>query len=86
MNVSLTPELERYTRARVESGRYNSASEVVREALRLHQEREAKREHLRFLIQKGLESGEGTPYDREELRTMLREHAAKRRGEQSTAA
>ncbi len=35
MNVSLTPELEKFVSAKVESGRYNSASEVVREALRL---------------------------------------------------
>ena len=35
MNVSLTPELEKLVSDKVESGRYNSASEVVREALRL---------------------------------------------------
>ena len=35
MNVSLTPELEKFVAAKVESGRYTSASEVVREALRL---------------------------------------------------
>ncbi|MDR3676562.1 MAG: type II toxin-antitoxin system ParD family antitoxin [Acidobacteriota bacterium] len=35
MNVSLTPELEQFVQTKVESGRYNSASEVVREALRL---------------------------------------------------
>jgi antitoxin ParD1/3/4 len=35
MNVSLTTELEKFVSAKVESGRYNSASEVVREALRL---------------------------------------------------
>lgn len=35
MNVSLTPDLERFIREKVESGLYNSASEVVREALRL---------------------------------------------------
>ena len=35
MNVSLTPELEQFVSAKVQSGRYNSASEVVREALRL---------------------------------------------------
>jgi antitoxin ParD1/3/4 len=35
MNVSLTPELEEMIRSKVESGLYTSASEVVREALRL---------------------------------------------------
>lgn len=35
MNVSLTSELEKFVAAKVESGRYTSASEVVREALRL---------------------------------------------------
>jgi antitoxin ParD1/3/4 len=34
MNVSLTPELERYLQEKVETGRYHSASEVMREALR----------------------------------------------------
>ena len=43
MNVSLTPELEQYVSAKVESGRYNSASEVVREALRLLEEHEQAR-------------------------------------------
>ena len=35
MNVSLTPELEKLVEDRVKSGRYTSASEVIREALRL---------------------------------------------------
>jgi putative addiction module CopG family antidote len=35
MNVSLTPQLKAMIRERVESGRYNNASEVVRQALRL---------------------------------------------------
>ncbi len=38
MNVSLTPELENFVSAKVGSGRYNSASEVFREALRLLKE------------------------------------------------
>ena len=38
MNVSLTPELEEFVSAKVEAGRYSSASEVVREALRLLEE------------------------------------------------
>ena len=35
MNVSLTPELETFVQTKVTSGRYTSASEVVREALLL---------------------------------------------------
>jgi antitoxin ParD1/3/4 len=38
MNVSLTPELDRFVAQKVESGLYTSASEVVREALRLFEE------------------------------------------------
>jgi antitoxin ParD1/3/4 len=40
MNVSLTPELERSVAERVASGRYRSASEVVRAALRLLEKEE----------------------------------------------
>ena len=43
MNVSLTPELENFVSAKVETGRYNSASEVVREALRLLEEHDSAR-------------------------------------------
>jgi antitoxin ParD1/3/4 len=40
MNVSLTPELEQLVHRKVQTGRYTSASEVVREALRLMEERD----------------------------------------------
>jgi len=43
MNVSLTPELEQFVTAKVQSGRYNSASEVVREALRLLEDHDEAR-------------------------------------------
>jgi antitoxin ParD1/3/4 len=43
MNVSLTQELEKFVSAKVRSGRYNSASEVVREALRLLEEHDSAR-------------------------------------------
>jgi antitoxin ParD1/3/4 len=57
MNVSLTPQLEAMIRERVASGRYNNASEVVREALRLLEERE-RLDHLRSLLAVGLEQAE----------------------------
>ena len=56
MNVSLTPELEKYINDKVASGRYASASEVVREALRVHEEREQKLASLRADIEEGLRS------------------------------
>jgi antitoxin ParD1/3/4 len=40
MNISLTPKLEELVKAKVASGKYNSASEVVREALRLLEEQD----------------------------------------------
>ena len=43
VNVHLTPELEQLVQAKVKSGRYNSASEVVREALRIMEQRDEVR-------------------------------------------
>ncbi|MDP1997093.1 MAG: type II toxin-antitoxin system ParD family antitoxin [Gallionella sp.] len=58
MNVSLPPELEARVRQRVESGMYGSASEVIREALRLfdayEQVKTAKLDSLRQDIAQGL--------------------------------
>lgn len=59
MNVSLTSELEQVVDQKVKSGMYTSASEVVREGLRLLQERDEMRETklnaLRAEIQKGID-------------------------------
>ena len=43
MNVSLTPALEKLVEEKVKSGLYNSASEVIREALRLFEEQDRLR-------------------------------------------
>jgi antitoxin ParD1/3/4 len=42
MNVSITEQLAKYVRARVKSGRFNNASEVVRDALRRMEEAEQR--------------------------------------------
>jgi antitoxin ParD1/3/4 len=47
MNVSLTPELEKLVNEKVKSGLYNSASEVIRESLRLLQEQDMLKEYRR---------------------------------------
>ena len=72
MNVSLTPELEQYIRTKVDSGRYLSASEVVREALRLLEQKEKRLEELRVEIQKGLNSGRSEPLNMEEIKAKAR--------------
>ena len=67
MNVSLTPELERLVNEKVESGLYQTASEVVREALRLLKDRDHAREQLRADVQDGFDAlarGEGRTYDK----------------------
>lgn len=74
MNVSLTPELERMVNEKVKSGLYNSASEVIRESLRLLQEQDElkriRREELRREIMRGVEqirNGEGVKVKASEL-------------------
>ena len=72
MNINLTPQLEEMVRSRVASGMYTSASEVVREALRLMDEqdrlRAAKLEQLRVDIRQGLDSGTSRPRSAEEAK------------------
>ena len=70
MNVSLTPELEQLIHKKVETGLYLSASEVVREALRLLEERDRiqalRFEEVRKEIQIGIDQadrGEVAPLD-----------------------
>ena len=47
MHVSLTPELEKMIKEKVESGLYNNASEVIREALRVALKVESENEWLK---------------------------------------
>ena len=59
MNISLTPELEDLINEKVKSGLYNSASEVIRESLRLLQEqdllKQIRRDELRREIMLGVD-------------------------------
>lgn len=75
MNVSLTPELERMVAGRVASGRYASASEVIREALRLLNERDQLNE-LREDVRNGLEQlnqGRHRPFDNRTVERIKRQ-------------
>jgi antitoxin ParD1/3/4 len=72
MNENLTPELEQLVQAKVQSGRYNSASEVVREALRLMEQNDEARaiqlQELRSRMDRALgESARGEGTDGEQF-------------------
>lgn len=88
MHINLTPTLDEYVLSKVKSGRYNNASEVVREALRRMQDEEARHqampnftstdiEEIRAGIEQGIEEierGEGKDYEGEEgLKQLFKE-------------
>ena len=82
MNINLIPELEELVRQKVPAGRYSSASEVVREALRLMEEqdrlRAVKLEQLRRDIRQRVESGPVTSWNVEEMKRQGRKQFAAR--------
>jgi antitoxin ParD1/3/4 len=84
MNVSLTPDLEKFVQAKVGKGRYNSASEVVREALRLLEDYDKAR--ARQLLEFNQELGRriasldrGEVVNPAETRARLRRRSQERR-------
>lgn len=84
MNVSLTEEMVKFVEGEVSKGEYVSASEVVRDALRvLRHDRESREAELRLLraeIQKGIDDEENGRFSDLSLEEMfekaLREHRA----------
>lgn len=88
MNVSLGPQWEQFVNEKVESGRYQTASEVLRDGLRLLEQREktlrqisfSTKEELEELLEVGikeLDAGKGIPGD--VALKQLRQRAADRR-------
>jgi len=85
MNVSLTPELESLVNKKVQSGRYSSASEVVREALRLLEEqdrlKELRLQQLQREVARGLsdlDSGATSPLDAAAIKSTARKRKKSR--------
>lgn len=84
MNISLTPHLEKFINDRLASGRYTSASEVVRESLRLLEQQESARRSLQGQLRKGLhQARRGKLLDGEtvlaDLEASLRPQAKRRK-------
>ena len=71
MNVNLSPVFEQYIRNQLDDGKYNNASEIIREALRMKMQQDeiynAKIEALRSAIVVGENSGEVAVYNMDEI-------------------
>jgi antitoxin ParD1/3/4 len=88
MNVSLTPELERFVARKVESGRYQTASEVVREGLRLLEERDLRKrgflveslDELKEKVQEGIAAVERGEYGSATAEDIMAEGRKRLRG------
>ena len=82
MNVSLTPQLEALVKAKVKAGTYQTASEVIREGLRLIKERDDQHARLCADVQAGLDQvarGEYTEYKVDGKRKLAKEISARGR-------
>lgn len=80
MNITLPQNLENLVKSKVDSGLYQSASELMLDALQLLIERDRLREirleELRREIQQGIDSGPATPLDMESIKARGREKLA----------
>jgi antitoxin ParD1/3/4 len=86
MNISLTPQLEKLVQDRVKSGRYTSASEVIREALRLLETHDRALDEGLAQLQadvaaglRQLDEGQSSPFDEAAVERI------KRRGREQLA-
>ncbi len=83
MNVSVGERWERYIEELQKTGRYGSASEIVREGLRLVEERERKLDALRETINASIERG--GEHSSEDVQRYVREHLDRRRAGKAAA-
>ncbi|MEZ5209756.1 type II toxin-antitoxin system ParD family antitoxin [Gordonia sp. PP30] len=71
-SVILGDHFADFVGAQVESGRYGSASDVIRAALRLLEEHETQVQNLRDALRAGEESGDAQPFDFEAFKSRKR--------------
>jgi antitoxin ParD1/3/4 len=84
MNVSITPELEKFVQECVATGRYNNASEAIRAGLRLLQEAEADYQRKCAELQAEIKKGMNGPFKKVDFDKVKREARAKWEAEQQT--
>lgn len=72
VTASIGPHYEEFIRNSILSGRYNNASEVIREGLRRLEDDEKRLEFLKAAIQKGIDSGICENFDPEEHLKQLK--------------
>lgn len=76
-SFSLGEHFAKFVEAQVGEGRYDNASDVMRAALRLLEEREARLNALRAALIEGEDSGPSTPFDFEAFIARKRQQALK---------
>lgn len=84
LKINLTPQHEEMVRQKIDSGLYSSVSDVVREALRMMDEKDqleaAKLDQLRRDVQEGLSSGPSAVWDPAEVKAAGRAARATKAG------
>jgi antitoxin ParD1/3/4 len=89
-SYSIGKHFEAFIESLIASGRYSTASEIIRDGLRLieerEQDREAKLEWLRAEIQKGLDSGPGREFDPKALAEEVKVRGRRRLAAEKLAA
>ena len=74
-SINLGDHFQGFIATQMQSGRFGSASEVIRASLRMMEEREQKLEALRQALIEGEESGDTGPLDMDEIRRNARKRA-----------
>ena len=73
-SISLTERHQKYLQAKVESGEFASASEVIRDALRRAEERDRRIAALDAALKEGLDSGPSQPFDLDDFIKEMHSH------------